>query len=189
MEVGMQIDNFGQTYAHGSVFYHAIQEGLIDPHRTIQIGVRSPVQREVYEWTLARGVTIVSAHDVHRMGPEIVAERVRAVIGDSPVYLSFDVDALDPAFAPGTGTPEVGGLASWQAQAILRLLSGLRFQGMDVVEVAPPYDIAELTALASATVAWEYLALLGSRQEQVDSPKFEYSLDPHDLGGSLEQKA
>ena len=162
-------DNFGQTYAHGTIFYNAIHEGLIDPHRTIQIGIRSPVQRDVFEWTLARGVTIVSAQDVHRMGPDVVAERVRAVIGDSPVYLSFDVDALDPAFAPGTGTPEVGGLASWQAQAILRLLRGLRFRGMDVVEVAPPYDVAELTTLAAATVVWEYLALLGSRLEQVDS--------------------
>ena len=162
-------DNFGQTYAHGSIFYHAIHEGLIDPRRTIQIGIRSPVQKDVFEWTLARGVTIVSAQDVHRIGPDVVAERVRAVIGDSPVYLSFDVDALDPAFAPGTGTPEVGGLASWQAQAILRLLRGLRFRGMDVVEVAPPYDVAELTTLAAATVAWEYLALLGSRQQQGDS--------------------
>jgi agmatinase len=158
-------DNFGQTYAHGSIFYHAILEGLIDPHRTIQIGIRSPVQKDVFEWTLARGVTIVSAQDVHRMGPEVAAERVRAVIGHAPVYVSFDVDALDPAFAPGTGTPEVGGLASWQAQAILRLLRGLRFRGMDVVEVAPPYDVAELTTLAAATVAWEYLALLGSREE------------------------
>jgi agmatinase len=83
------------------------------------------------------------------------------VVGDAPVYLSFDVDALDPAFAPGTGTPEVGGLATWQAQAVLRGLDGLAFAGMDVVEVAPPYDVAEVTALAAATVAWEYLALVG----------------------------
>jgi agmatinase len=89
-----------------------------------------------------------------------VAKRIRDVVGTGGCYLSFDIDVLDPAFAPGTGTPEVGGLASWQAQAILRRLGGLRFVGMDVVEVAPPYDIAEITALAGATVAWEYLALI-----------------------------
>ena len=83
------------------------------------------------------------------------------MVGETPAYLSFDMDALDPAFAPGTGTPEIGGLASWQVQAILRRLRGVRFAGMDVVEVSPAYDIAEITALAAATVAWEYLALVG----------------------------
>jgi arginase family enzyme len=83
------------------------------------------------------------------------------VIGEAPVYLSFDIDVLDPAFAPGTGTPEVGGLATWQAQAIVRRLHGLHFVGMDLVEVCPPYDVAEITALAGATMAWEYLSLLG----------------------------
>jgi agmatinase len=81
------------------------------------------------------------------------------VAGDAPCYLSFDIDALDPAFAPGTGTPEIGGLASWQAQAILRGLGGIGFVGMDIVEVAPAYDHAEITALAAATIVWEYLAL------------------------------
>ena len=155
-------DSFGQTLAHGSVFYHAIREGLVEPRRMIQIGIRSPVQNAVHDWTLDQGVTILSAQDVHRMGPDAVSQRVRAVVGDAPVYLSFDVDALDPAFAPGTGTPEVGGLASWQAQAILRQLRGLAFQGMDVVEVAPPYDVAEITALAAATIAWEYLCLMAA---------------------------
>ena len=102
----------------------------------------------------------LAAQDVARIGPDAVIERMRTVVGDAPAYLSFDVDALDPAFAPGTGTPEIGGLASWQAQAILRGLRGLAFRGMDVVEVAPAYDVAEITALAAATVAWEYLALI-----------------------------
>jgi agmatinase len=154
--------NFGQTYAHGSVFYHAIEEALIDPHRMIQIGIRSPVQRDVWDWTIGRGVTILTAQDVHVMGPVAVAQRVREVIGDTPPYLSFDIDSLDPAFAPGTGTPEIGGLASWQAQAILRRLRGTAFVGMDVVEVAPAYDMSEITALAAATVVWEYLALMGA---------------------------
>jgi agmatinase len=154
-------DNFGQAYAHGCVFYHAIREGLIAPQRMIQIGIRSPVEREVHDWTLAQGVTIITAQEAHEAGPAAIAARIRAVVGDAPVYLSFDIDVLDPAFAPGTGTPEVGGLASWQAQAILRRLGGLCFVGMDVVEVAPAYDVAEITALAGATMAWEYLCLLG----------------------------
>jgi agmatinase len=154
-------DSFGQAFGHGSVFFHAINEGLVDPRRMIQVGIRSPVQREAWDWTLGQGVRVVSAQEVHAASPDAVAAAVRETIGDAPAYLSFDIDALDPAFAPGTGTPEIGGLASWQAQAILRRLVGLRFVGMDVVEVAPAYDVAEITALAAATVAWEYLALLG----------------------------
>jgi len=156
-------DNFGQPYGHGSVFYHAIEEGLVDPRRMIQIGIRSPVPRAVHHWTAKRGVVTVTAQEVHETGPATVAARIREVVGDAPVYLSVDIDALDPAFAPGTGTPEIGGLASWQAQAILRRLTGLRFVGMDLVEVAPAYDTAEITALAGATLAWEYICLLGLR--------------------------
>jgi agmatinase len=156
-------ESFGQPLGHGSVFYHAIEEGLIDPRRTIQIGIRSPVSRQVHDWTVDKGVTILSAIDVHESSPAAVAERVLSVVGAAPTYLSFDVDALDPAFAPGTGTPELGGLATWQAQAILRRLGGLAFVGMDVVEVAPAYDVSEITALAAATIAWEYLALLAAR--------------------------
>jgi agmatinase len=152
-------ESFGQVYGHGSVFFHAIEEGLVDPRRMIQIGVRSPVQNAVMDWTLAQGVTVRSAQDVHLQGPAAVAAHARRVVGSEPAYLSFDIDALDPAFAPGTGTPEIGGLATWQAQAIVRGLAGIRFIGMDVMEVAPPYDVAEITALAAATLVWEYLAL------------------------------
>jgi agmatinase len=152
--------SFGLVFGHGSPFYHAIEEGLIDPRRTIQIGIRSPLHRDIFDWTVGKGVTIVAAEEVHEAGPQAVAERIRAVVGTEPAYLSFDVDALDPAFAPGTGTPEVGGLATWQARAILRRLAGLNFAGMDVVEVSPPYDVAEITALAAATMAWDYIALL-----------------------------
>lgn len=150
-------DNFGQPYAHGSVFWHAIREGLVDPHRMVQVGIRSPVQREVWDWTLAQGVTVITALEAHEVGPIAVASRVREVLSTADAYLSFDIDVLDPAFAPGTGTPEVGGLATWQAQSLLRRLAGVRFRGMDVVEVAPAYDHAEITALAAATMVWEYL--------------------------------
>jgi agmatinase len=155
-------DNFGQAYAHGSPFYHAINEGLIDPHRMIQIGIRSPVQKDVMDWTLGQGVTVLSAQDVHASNPAAVARRIVDTVGDVPAYISFDIDALDPAFAPGTGTPEIGGLASWQAQAIMRRLKEIRFVGMDIVEVSPSFDVAETTALAAATMVWEYLALLGA---------------------------
>jgi agmatinase len=144
------------------VFYHAINEGLVEPRRMIQVGIRSPVQRAVYDWTLAQGVTIVTAQDVHEQGTAAVAGRIHQVIGEAAVYLSFDIDVLDPAFAPGTGTPEVGGLATWQVQAVVRRLRGLRLIGMDVVEVCPPYDVSEITALAAATMAWEYICLAGS---------------------------
>src|SRR5436190_15021043 len=156
-------ESFGQPFGHGSPFFHAIEEGLIDPRRTVQVGIRSPMDRAVHDWTIGKGVTILFAESVHERGPQATAERVREVVGDRPAYLTFDVDALDPAFAPGTGTPEIGGLFSWQAQVIFRRLAGLSFRGMDVVEVSPPYDVSEITALAAATLAWEYLALLAPR--------------------------
>ena len=156
-------DSFGQEFGHGSPFYHAIREGLIDPHRTVQIGVRSPVQRDVWDWTLAQGVTILTAEHVHEIGAPAAAARILEVAGEQAAYLTFDIDALDPAFAPGTGTPEIGGLASWQIQAILRRLGGIDWVGMDIVEVAPAYDVSEITALAAATIVWEYLALVGAR--------------------------
>jgi agmatinase len=159
-------DNFGQAYGHGSVFYHAVEEGLVTPSRMIQIGIRSPVQRDVYEWTKGKGVTILSAEAVHETGAASIADQIANVVGSGLVYLTLDIDVLDPAFAPGTGTPEIGGLASWQVQTILRHLKGLQFVGMDMVEVAPAYDVSEITALAAATFVWEYLALMGDGHRQ-----------------------
>lgn len=159
-------DSFGLVWGHGSPFYHAIEEGLIDPHRTVQIGIRSPMHKDVHDWTVAKGVTIIFAEEVYEAGPAAAAERIRDVIGAATAYLTFDIDALDPAFAPGTGTPEVGGLATWQARAILRRLADLDFAGMDVVEVSPPYDLSEITALAGATLVWDYMALLAPRSSR-----------------------
>jgi agmatinase len=154
-------DNFGQKYAHGSVFYHAIEEGLVNPNRMVQIGIRSPVQREVWEWTKGKGVTILDAETVHGNTPAAIAEIAREVAGAGPAYISFDIDALDPSQAPGTGTPEIGGLFTWQAMAIMKRLAGLDLVGMDLVEVCPPYDSAELTSLAGASLVWNYLTLFG----------------------------
>jgi len=152
-------ESFGQSFGHGSPFFHAINEGLIDPHHSVQIGIRSPVARGIWDWTIEKGITILTAEHVHEIGAAAAAARIIEIVGTAPAYLTFDIDALDPAFAPGTGTPEIGGLASWQAQAILRRLGGLNFVGMDIVEVAPAYDVSEITALAAATIVWEYLAL------------------------------
>ena len=155
-------DNFGQPLAHGSVFFRAIEEGLVDPRRMIQVGLRSPVDTVTADWAPSRGVTVITGQEAQEIGPAAIASRVRDVLGAAPAYLSFDIDVLDPAFAPGTGTPEIGGLAAWQAQAVLRRLGGLDWRGMDVVEVAPAHDVAEITALAAATMAWEYVCLLGA---------------------------
>jgi agmatinase len=166
-------DSFGQPMGHGSVFFRAIEEELVDPRRMVQVGIRSPVDRATWDWTLARGVTVLDAQRVHEAGPAATAAEILRVAGGAPAYLSFDIDALDPAFAPGTGTPEIGGLATWQAQAILRALGPLDFVGMDVMEVAPAYDHAEVTALAAATIAWEYLSLMADprRPERCAPPR------------------
>lgn len=156
-------ENFGQKFSHGSVFFHAIEEGLVDSRRMIQVGIRSPMQKDVFDWTLSKGVTVLTAEDAHTRAPKEIAEAIGAAVGKESTYLTFDIDALDPAFAPGTGTPEIGGLSTWQVQAILRRLGHIDFVGMDVVEVAPAYDTAEITALAAATIVWEYLALVAPR--------------------------
>lgn len=150
-------ENFGQELAHGTPFYHAIEEGLIDPKRSIQIGIRAPMDHALLAQARSTGLTIKSADDVDELGAKETAALIDAVTDGKPAYLSFDVDALDPAFAPGTGTPEVAGLSSREVRRILASLSGTRFVSMDVVEVSPPHDHAEITALAAATVVWDYL--------------------------------
>lgn len=141
---------------HGTMFYKAVKEGIVDPARSVQIGIRT-----VNEDPL--GVTWIDAPECHRIGPDAVVARVREIIGDHKTYVTFDIDALDPAFAPGTGTPVWGGLASWQAAAMLRGLAGINVVGMDVVEVSPPYDTTGATAIAGAHVAMELACLWASR--------------------------
>ncbi len=105
-------DNFGQSFAHGTVFWHALNEGLVEPRRMVQVGIRAPAWPENYAWTRDQGATVLSAQDVHQAPIVSVIGQIRDVLGDGPCYLSFDIDGLDPSFAPGTGTPEIGGLAS-----------------------------------------------------------------------------
>lgn len=156
-------DSHGKPVGHGTPFHYAAEENLIDPRTSVQIGIRSPVDNAVMDRTRDDlGFTIVTADDVHLGGVDAAIETIVKTVGKNPAYLTFDIDALDPAAAPGTGTPEVGGLFTWQALYILRGLGGLDFRGMDLVEVAPDYDHAQITALAGATVVWTYLALLAA---------------------------
>ncbi len=143
----------GARLDHGTMFARAAAEGLVDAGRSTQVGLRTFNDSD-------HGFEILTAPWMHRNGTDAALEVIRARAGDGPVYVSFDVDGLDPAFAPGTGTPVAGGLASWQALEMIRGLGGLNLVGMDVVEVAPAYDHAEITAIAAATVAHDWLCLL-----------------------------
>ena len=148
------VDDDMSRIDHGTFLYKAIRTGLVDPAASVSVGIRTDNPDTL-------GVTILDASFVHQAGVAETAARIRAVVGDRPCYITFDIDCLDPAFAPGTGTPVWGGLASWQAAAILRGLAGLTLLGGDVVEVSPPYDTTGATAIAGAHVATELIALYG----------------------------
>lgn len=156
-------ENYQAPITHGSNFRIAINEGLIHPKRMVQVGIRCRIDPDTWRWTVEQGVTIITAEEVHTSQPERIAQRIRSVVGTQRTYLTFDIDSLDPSSAPGTGTPEVGGLHTWQARAILTRLTGINFVGMDLVEVAPAYDVAEITALAGAAMINFYMALLVER--------------------------
>lgn len=146
-------------FHHGGPFRQAVLDGALDPRHTIQIGIRGSSEF-LWEFSYEAGMTVIHAEEIGGIGLDGIIARAREVVGDRPVYLSFDIDSLDPAFAPGTGTPEVGGLSTREAQAILRGLAGLRFVGGDVVEVAPQYDATTNTAQAGAQILFEILSLL-----------------------------
>lgn len=148
-------------YTHGTPFRRAIEEGLLDPKRTIQIGIRGSLYRsDDMAFAEASGIRIVKIEEYFRLGPERVIAEARRVVGDGPTYVSFDVDGLDPVYAPGTGTPEVGGYTTYEAQRMIRGLRGLNLVGGDVVEVAPPFDPSGNTALVGATMMFEILCVL-----------------------------
>ncbi len=151
----------GSKYMHGTPFRRAVEEGLLDPKRTIQIGIRG-AQNSDEGWTfsLDSGMRVVFMEEFTELGVAAVIAEARRVVGDGPVYVSFDVDGLDPVYAPGTGTPEVGGLTTIEAQLLLRGLRGLDLVGGDVVEVAPPFDPTGNTALVGATMMYEILCPL-----------------------------
>jgi agmatinase len=151
---------FGAPYTHGTPFRRASEEGLLALDRSAHVGIRGPLYtRNDLREDRELGFAIVSTVDVARRGTDEAVDRVRDRVGDLPVYLSVDIDVLDPAHAPGTGTPEPGGLTTRELQLILRGFDGLNLVGADIVEVSPPYDHAELTSIAAANVVYEYLGL------------------------------
>lgn len=149
----------GSKFDHGTMFYHAPKEGLIDPEHSIQIGIRTEYDKD-------NGFTVLDAGYTNDTSVETILARVKEVVGDLPVYLTFDIDCLDPSHAPGTGTPVCGGLTTDKALKLLRGLATLDLEivGMDLVEVAPAYDQSDITALAAATVALELLYIQGSKK-------------------------
>jgi len=154
-------EELGSRFTHGTPFRRAVEEGLLDPKRTVQIGIRG-AQNSEEGWTfsLEAGMRVIFIEEFTMLGVEAVIAETRRVVGDGPTYVSFDVDSLDPAFAPGTGTPEVGGITTIEAQALLRGLRGVDLVGGDVVEVSPPFDLSGNTALVGATMMYEILCVL-----------------------------
>ena len=151
----------GSKFSHGTPFRRAVEEGILDAHRTVQIGIRGAQDsEESWNFSIESGMRVIFMEEFSSLGVKGVIDQVLHVAGDGPTYISFDVDALDPAYAPGTGTPEIGGITTVEAQALLRGLSGLNFIGADVVEVSPPFDPSGNTALVAATVMFELLCLL-----------------------------
>jgi guanidinopropionase len=151
----------GYKYTHGTPFRRAVEEGLLDPRRTVQIGIRGSLyKREDNDWAVEQGMRVITIEEYFDIGVDRVIGEARRVVGDGPTYVSFDVDGLDPAFAPGTGTPEIGGYTPHEAQRMLRGLRGLDLVGGDVVEVSPPFDMSGNTALVGVTMMWEILCLL-----------------------------
>jgi agmatinase len=156
---------FGAAYTHGTPFRRAWEEGLLLEDRATHVGIRGPLFSPDDLVDDARfGFEIVSAMDVLDDGRQAVADRIRHRLGEAPVYVSIDIDVLDPAFAPGTGTPEAGGLTSRELLGILRGVAGVNLVGADIVEVAPPFDHAEVTSVAAAHVAYELLALFAKKK-------------------------
>jgi guanidinobutyrase len=152
---------FGEKIAHGTPFRRAIEEGLIDGNRVAQIGLRGTgYTAEDFDWSRSHGIRVVQAEECWYKSVAPVMDEVRAKLGDGPVYLSFDIDGLDPSFAPGTGTPEIGGLTIWQALEIIRGCRGLDIVGCDLVEISPPYDPSGNTALVGANLLYEMLCVV-----------------------------
>ena len=151
----------GYKYSHGTPFRRAVEEGLLDPKRVVQIGIRGSLyKRDDNAWAVEQGMRVITIEEYFELGVEKVIGEARRVVGHGPTYISFDVDGLDPAYAPGTGTPEIGGYTPHEAQRMLRGMRGLNLVGGDVVEVSPPFDMSGNTALVGVTMMWEILCLL-----------------------------
>ncbi|MDQ2803178.1 MAG: agmatinase [Pseudomonadota bacterium] len=160
-------DYMGSRLHHGAPFRRAVEEGVLDPKRVIQIGIRGTTN-DAAMWGFSRdsGMRVIGMDEFDDKGWRFAAEEARRIVGDEPVYLSFDIDSLDPAEAPGTGTPEAGGIRALEALRLLRTLRGIDFVGGDLVEVSPPFDVGTITAFNGASVLFEILCLIVEAQQQ-----------------------
>jgi len=154
-------EEMNSKYSHGTPFRRAIEEGLLDPDRTIQIGIRGAANSdECWEFGRQHGIRVIYIEEFSKIGVENVIDEARKTVGDKKTYVSFDIDGIDPAFAPGTGTPEIGGILPIEAQKMIRGLRGLNLIGADIVEVSPPFDSSGNTALVAATIMYEMLCII-----------------------------
>jgi len=159
-------EELGSRFSHGTPFRRAVEEQLLDPVRTVMTGIRGPrSSNEGLDYALESGMRVIEMEEFTELGVEAVISEARQVVGDGATYISFDIDGLDPAFAPGTGTPEIGGMTSIEAQALIRGLHGLDLVGGDVVEVSPPFDPTGNTSLVGATMMYEILCVLAEGVE------------------------
>lgn len=157
-------EEMNSKYSHGTPFRRAVEENLLDPKRMIQIGIRGAANStECWDYGPKHGIRIMYMEEFSQCGVEKTVAEIKRVVGDGPTYVTFDIDSIDPSFAPGTGTPEIGGLTNVEAQGLIRGLRGLNLVGADVVEVAPPFDASGVTALIGATIMYELLCILAER--------------------------
>ncbi len=153
-------DYMGSKFHHGAPFSRAVEEGLLDPKRTIQIGIRGTINdKDLWKFSHDSGMRVMYMEEFYKLGVEEAIREAKRVVGDGPVYISFDIDSLDPAFAPGTGTPEIGGLTTLEAQLLIRGCHGLNIVGADMVEVAPSFDMSGNTAMVGANILFELLCV------------------------------
>jgi len=159
-------DNYGGSrFHHGAPFKIAVDEGLLDPGRVAQIGIRGSLyMKDMWKFSFESGMRVMMIEEVEERGWRACIDEARETVGDGPIYVSFDIDSLDPAFAPGTGTPEAGGINMREAQGMIRRLAGLDIIGADMVEVSPPFDVGGITALNGATVMFELLCVMAGRR-------------------------
>ncbi len=157
----------GNRFTHGTPFRRAIEEGVLDPKRVVQIGIRGSVYEPgEHDWAKAQGIRIIYMEEFVARGPAAVIAEALQIVGQDPTYITFDIDSIDPSMAPGTGTPEIGGFTTREAQQMLRLLGPVNIAGADVVEVAPPFDVGGMTALAGATVMFELMCVMATQVDQ-----------------------
>ncbi|MEM7056744.1 MAG: agmatinase [Pseudomonadota bacterium] len=158
-------DNYGGSrFHHGAPFKVAVDEGLLDPKKVVQIGIRGSLyQDDMWKFSFESGMRVMMIEEVEDRGWRACIDEAKEIVGDMPIYVSFDIDSLDPAFAPGTGTPEAGGLTMREAQGMCRRLEGLNIAAADMVEVSPPFDVGGITALNGATIMYELLCVMAGR--------------------------